>query len=112
MKTFTPATQADGERPAVERTRAVRLDQCRRAPRIDVIKMDIEGAEAEVDSAISAFLEAIARRRSRFHAGGGVADDPALLASGYELEALDGAKPRPRGRRRSVSDSSPRGRAP
>jgi hypothetical protein len=55
--------------------------------------MDIEGAEAVVIPAISGFLE---RRRPalvlEFHREVGWPAIPALLASGYEFEELDGAK--------------------
>jgi len=76
-----------------ERTRAVRLDEyLTSAPRVDVIKMDIEGAEAEVIPTISGFLE---RRRPalvlEFHREVGWPAIEALLASGYGLETLDGA---------------------
>jgi FkbM family methyltransferase len=91
------------EGPAVElpaeRTRAVRLDDyLAEAPRLDVIKMDIEGAEAEAIPAISGFLE---RRRPaivlEFHRDVGWPAIEALLASGYRLENLDGTPlPRPR----------------
>jgi FkbM family methyltransferase len=75
-----------------ERTLAVHLDEyLARTPRVDVIKMDIEGAEAEVIPAISGFLE---RRRPalvlEFHREVGWPAMEALLASGYELETLDG----------------------
>ena len=94
MKTFAHRDARPMVSGRPERTRAVRLDQyLASAPRIDVIKMDIEGAEAEVIPAISAFLE---RRRPalvlEFHREVGWPAIPALLASGYELEALDGAK--------------------
>jgi FkbM family methyltransferase len=88
----------DPGRPA-ERTPAVRLDTyLAEAPRVDVIKMDIEGAEAEVIPAISEFLE---RRRPalvlEFHRDVGWPAIKALLACGYELEGPDGkplARPR------------------
>jgi FkbM family methyltransferase len=83
-----------------ERTRTTRLDEyLTRAPRVDVIKMDIEGAEAEVIPSISGFLE----RRCpdlvlEFHREIGWPAIDALMASGYELETLDGEPlPRPRG---------------
>jgi FkbM family methyltransferase len=83
------------ERPRVgpaELTRAVRLDDyLADAPRVDVIKIDIEGAEAEVIPALSEFLE---RRRPalvlEFHREVGWPAIEALLASGYQLEGLDG----------------------
>jgi FkbM family methyltransferase len=82
-----------------ERTRAVRLDDyLAGAARVDVIKVDIEGAEAEVIPAISEFLE---RRRPafvlEFHREVGWPAIEALLALGYQLESLDGTPlPRPR----------------
>jgi FkbM family methyltransferase len=83
-----------------ERTHAVRLDEYLiSAPRVDVIKMDIEGAEAEVIPAISGFLKL--RRPGlvlEFHREVGWPAIDALLASGYGLETLDGEPiPRPRG---------------
>ncbi len=84
------------QRPRVdlpsERTRAVRLDgYLADVPRVDVIKMDIEGAEAEAIPAISEFLE---RRRPaivlEFHREVGWPAIESLIASGYELENLDG----------------------
>jgi FkbM family methyltransferase len=73
----------------VERVPAVRLDNY--LAQVDVIKMDIEGAEAEVVPAMSAFLE---RQRPifvlEFHREVGWPGIEALLASGYQLESLDG----------------------
>jgi FkbM family methyltransferase len=90
------------DRPPVdlptERIRAMRLDDyLADDPDLDVIKMDIEGAEAEVIPAISGFLE---RRRPafvlEFHREVGWPAIEALLALGYELENLDGTPlPRP-----------------
>jgi FkbM family methyltransferase len=75
-----------------ERIRAVRLDEyLADVPDLDVIKMDIEGAEADVIPAISEFLE---RRRPafvlEFHREVGWPAIETLLALGYELENLDG----------------------
>jgi FkbM family methyltransferase len=93
-------------RPAVgppERTPAVRLDdRLAEVPRVDLIKMDIEGAEAEVIPAISGFLE---RRRPalvlEFHREVGWPGIAALLDCGYALENLDGS---PLARPRSADD--------
>jgi hypothetical protein len=82
-----------------ELTRAVRLDDyLADVPHVDVIKMDIEGAEAEVIPAISGFLQ---RLRPvvvlEFHREVGWPAIEGLLASSYELESLDGTPlPRPR----------------
>jgi FkbM family methyltransferase len=86
-----------------KRTRAVRLDHyLASAPRVDVIKMDIEGAEAEVIPAISGFLE---RRRPaivlEFHREVGWPAIEGLLDSGYALENLDGT---PLSRPRTADD--------
>jgi FkbM family methyltransferase len=79
-----------GRNRTVVRVRAVRLD--RHVPRANVIKMDIEGAEAEVVPTMSAFLE---RQRPtlvlEFHREVGWPAIEALLASGYRLETLDGS---------------------
>jgi FkbM family methyltransferase len=88
--------RADPGRSA-ERTPAVRLDEyLAEVPRVDVIKMDIEGAEAEVIPAISGFLE---RRRPglvlEFHREVGWPAIEALIGCGYRLEDLAGA-PLPR----------------
>jgi FkbM family methyltransferase len=85
-------------RPA-ERTPAVRLDDyLEEVPGVDLIKMDIEGAEAEVVPAISRFLE---RRHPalvlEFHREVGWPAIAALLECGYGLEDLDGSPlPTPR----------------
>jgi FkbM family methyltransferase len=82
-----------------ERTPAIRLDAyLADAPRFDVLKMDIEGAEAEVIPTISELLE---RRRPaivlEFHREVGWPAIEALVDGGYELEGLDGTPlPRPR----------------
>jgi FkbM family methyltransferase len=88
------AHRADGPEAThtAETARGVRLDEyLADAPTVDVIKMDIEGAEAEVVPAIAGFLE---RRRTtlvlEFHREVGWPAIPALVDSGYEFEELDG----------------------
>ena len=84
---------------SVERARGVRLDTyLAGAPTVDVIKMDIEGAEAEVIPAIAGFLQ---RQGTtvvlEFHREVGWPAIPALLSSGYAFEELDGTPlPAPR----------------
>jgi FkbM family methyltransferase len=93
----------EGKAPAggpAERTPALRLDRyLADVPRLEVIKMDIEGAEAEVLPGISSFLES--RRPAivlEFHRDVGWPGIEALLASGYRLESLEGDPlPTPRG---------------
>jgi FkbM family methyltransferase len=101
-ESFAHRDEGDGGERAdrSERTPAVRLDDyLAPARRLDVIKMDIEGAEAEAIPAISEFLK---RRRPaivlEFHREVGWPAIEALLAIGYELEGLDGSPlPRPGG---------------
>jgi FkbM family methyltransferase len=96
---FARRPARSGGSSRVERVRAVRLDEYLAGEqRVDLIKMDIEGAEAEVVPALSEFLE---RRRPtlllEFHSEVGWPAIEALLASAYELEGLDGSSlPRPR----------------
>jgi FkbM family methyltransferase len=103
MESFAHRDARPGWSGPPERTRAVRLDDyLASAPRLDVIKMDIEGAEAEVIPAISGFLE---RRRPaivlEFHREVGWPAIEALLDSGYALEGLEG---RPLSRPRTADD--------
>jgi len=86
-----PARPGGGGR--TERVPAIRLDTyLAGTPSVDVIKMDIEGAEAEVLPALSEFLES---RKStvllEFHREVGWPAIEALLEFGYELENLDGS---------------------
>ena len=95
------AHRADGPEASrrAERVRAVRLDEyLDTARRVDVVKMDIEGAEAEVVPAISGFLEQHGTTLLlEFHREAGWPAIPALLSCDYELENLDGtALPTPR----------------
>jgi FkbM family methyltransferase len=86
-----PARPGGSER--AESVTAVRLDSyLAKEPRVDLIKMDIEGAEAEVVPSLSEFLE---RRRPtillEFHREVGWPAIEGLLSSGYVLEDLDGS---------------------
>lgn len=73
--------------------RSIRLDEYfASAPRIDVVKMDIEGAEAEAVPAMSRLLERLRPTIVlEFHREVGWPAIEALLQSGYRLENLDGA---------------------
>jgi FkbM family methyltransferase len=90
---FAQRPARPGASGRADRVPAVRLDErLASEPRVDLIKMDIEGAEAEVLPALGGFLE---RRRPvillEFHREVGWPAIEALYECGYELEGLDGA---------------------